>query len=129
MRDDTHGGPTLALRPDEASGTLCVVVEVLTGRDIRVTGWMTTVDGETQVVPKLLETLDISGFASHDVLDGPRQAWLFQRAPCGAAEMSRSLLAFGEATVEASVSMFITEVGTTAACGNYNVDARLNLAE
>ena len=53
----------------------------------------------------------------------------FSGASCGAAEMSRSLLAFGEATVEASVSMFITEVGTTAACGNYNVDARLHLAE
>ena len=132
LRDDTHGGPTSALRPDEASGRLCVVVEVLTvltGRDIRVTGWM-TVDGETQVLPPLLETLDVNGFASHDIVqDGPRSAWLFRRPSCGATEMTQLLVALGEASVEASESMFITEDGTSAACGDYAVDARLSLAE
>ena len=131
IHDDTHGGPREPVRIDTASGTLCVVVEELTGRDIRLTGWL-LVDGETHSLPALLETLDVNGFASHDVALGhaSRPAWLFQGVPsCGAAQMTRLVLGFGEATVQASVGLVIKEYGTSSACEGYAIDAALYLAE
>ena len=128
VRDDKNGGPATALRPDEASGTLCLAIEVLPGRAVRVTGSM-VVDGETQAVPTLLETQDINGFVNGGTSYGEtRSAWLFRRT-CGETEMHRLLFAFGEATVEDSDGVWITESGSSTACGGYSIDARLHVPD
>ena len=128
VRDEKNGGPATATRPGEASGTLCLAIEVLPGRAVRVTGSM-VVDGETQAVPTLLETQDGNGFVNGGRDYGEtRSAWLFRRS-CGETEMHRLVFAFGEATVEASDGLWVTESGTSTGCGDYSIDARLHVPD
>ncbi len=128
VRDERNGGPTTALRPDAASGTVCLAIETLPGRAVRVTGSM-VVDGETHAVPTLLETQDVSGFVNGGRDYGEtRPAWLFRRS-CGETEMHRLVFAFGEATVEASDGVWVTESGSSTGCGDYSIDARLHVPD
>lgn len=128
VRDERNGGPATAIDAARASGTLCLAIEVLPGRAVRVTGSM-VVDGERQAVPTLLETQDINGFVNGGRDHGEsRSAWLFRRS-CGETEMHRLVFAFGEATVEASDGVWVTESGASTGCGDYNIDARLHVPD
>ncbi len=128
VRDERNGGPATAIDPAEASGTVCLAIEVLPGRAVRVTGSM-VVDGERHAVPTLLETQDINGFVNGGRDYGEtRSAWLFRRS-CGETEMRRLVFAFGEATVEASEGVWITESGASTGCGGYSIDARLHVPD
>ena len=128
VRDEKNGGSATATRPGEASGTMCLAIEVFPGRAVRVTGSM-VVDGETQAVPTLLEMQGGNGFVNGGRDYGEtRSAWLLRRS-YGETEMHRLVFAFDEATVEASDGLWVTESGASTGCGDYSIDARLHVPD